>query len=60
MALLHDEVRTATVSSVTPCTLYVLERKDVEEVMEKQPSIRVALQRADQRRRMEQAEMGNK
>jgi hypothetical protein len=32
----------------------------VEEVMEKQPSIRVALQRADQRRRMEQAEMGNK
>ncbi len=60
MALLHDEVRTATVSSVTPCTLYVLERKDVEEVMEKQPSIRVALQRADQRRRMQQAEMENK
>ncbi len=53
MALLHDDIRTATVTSVTPCTFYVLDRKDVEEVMEQQPSIRVALQRADQRRRGE-------
>ena len=56
MALLHDDIRTATVTSVTPCTFYVLDRKDVEEVMEQQPSIRIALQRADQRRRGEQAE----
>jgi len=45
-----------TVTSVTPCTFYVLDRKDVEELMEQQPSIRIALQRADQRRRGEQAE----
>ena len=56
MALLHDDIRTATVTSITPCTFYVLDRKDVEEVMEQQPSIRIALQRADQRRREEQAE----
>ncbi len=55
MALLHDETRSATVTSVTPCTFYVLDRKDVEEVMAQQPSIRLALQRADQRRREEQA-----
>ena len=60
MALLHDDIRTATVTSVTPCTFYVLDRKDVEEVMEQQPSIRVALQRADQRRRGEQAEAETK
>lgn len=56
MALLHDEARSATVTSVTPCTFYVLDRKDVEEVMEQQPSIRLALQQADQRRREEQTE----
>ena len=60
MALLHDDIRTATVTSVTPCTFYVLDRKDVEEVMEQQPSIRIALQRADQRRRGEQAEAETK
>lgn len=60
MALLHDEVRSATVVSVTPCTFYVLERKDVQEVMAIHPSIKIALERADQRRRMEQLSMGSK
>ena len=61
MALLHDDVRTATVTSVTPCTLYELERKSLQAVMENNPSIRIALENADQRRRMEQvvSEMPN-
>ena len=54
MALLHDDVRTATVTSVTPCTLYELERKSLQAVMQNNPSIRIALENADQRRRMEQ------
>jgi len=60
MALLHDEVRSATVTSITPCTFYILDRKDVEEVMAQQPSIRMALQRADQHRRDEQEEIDRK
>ncbi|MDC1527700.1 cyclic nucleotide-binding domain-containing protein [Gammaproteobacteria bacterium] len=60
MALLHDEVRSATVTSITPCTFYVLDRKDVEEVMAQQPSIRLALQRADQHRRDEQQKLDGK
>jgi monovalent cation:H+ antiporter, CPA1 family len=58
MALLHDDVRTATVTSVTPCTLYELERKSLQAVMENNPSIRIALENADQRRRMEQVVSG--
>ena len=59
MALLHDDVRTATVTSVSPCTFYVLDNKDVQEVMEQYPAIRVALERADQARRMEQLSRSN-
>jgi len=51
MALLHDDVRTATVTTVSPCTFYMLDRTSVEEVMLHHPAIRTALEAADQRRR---------
>ena len=53
MALLHDEKRTATVTSMSPCTFYVLERKDLQDVMKDKPSIRQALEAAA-RQRLEQ------
>ena len=53
MALLHDDIRTATVTSVSPCTFYILERSDVQDVMEKHPAIRLALEQADKHRREE-------
>jgi len=55
MALLNDEIRTATVTSVSPCTLYVLDRQDLQDVMAQNPAIRLALQHADALRRQEQA-----
>ena len=51
MALLHDDVRTATVTTVSPCTFYVLDRMSVEDVMEHHPAIRLELEAADIRRR---------
>lgn len=54
MALLHDEERTATVTSISPCTLYRLEREDVQDIMAQNPSIRLALEKADEERRQEQ------
>ncbi len=50
MALLHDAPRTANVQTVTPCTLYTLKRTDVEQAMQKWPSIRSALEEADRQR----------
>jgi len=55
MALLNDEIRTATVTSVSPCMLYVLDRQDLQDVMAQNPAIRLALQHADALRRQEQA-----
>jgi len=54
MALLHDDIRTATVTSVSPCTFYVLGRRDVHDVLEKNPAIRLALEQADKNRRKAQ------
>jgi CPA1 family monovalent cation:H+ antiporter len=51
MALLHDEKRTATVTSMSPCTFYVLERNALLEAMEENPSIKTALELAYQQRR---------
>ena len=54
MALLHDENRTATVTSVSPCTFYVLDRHDLQQAMSENPSIRRALELADQQRHQQQ------
>lgn len=51
MALLHDAPRTASILTITPCTLYVLKRSDVEQAMQSWPSIRDALEAADHQRR---------
>jgi len=53
MALLHDEKRTATVTSVSPCTFYVLERDKLRHAMGDNPSIKQALELAA-RQRLEQ------
>lgn len=54
MALLHDDDRTATVTSISPCTFYILERRDLEQAMEENPSIRRALEVADEQRHRHQ------
>ena len=54
MALLHDESRTATVTSISPCTFYVLERKDLERAMMENPAIKKALEDADELRHQQQ------
>jgi len=53
MALLHDVPRTATVTTLTPTTLYRLKRWDLEKVMLSHPGIRKALEQADQARQHE-------
>lgn len=47
MALLHDAQRTATVTTLTPTTLYRLKRRDLEKAMRDHPGIRTALEQAD-------------
>lgn len=54
MALLHDEPRTATVTSMSPCTFYVLGRHDLNNAMDENPSIREALELVDQQRHAQQ------
>jgi len=53
MALLHDAPRQATVTTLTPTTLYRLKRHDLEKVMTAHPGIRTALEQADQDRQAE-------
>jgi CRP-like cAMP-binding protein len=51
MALLHDrQPRNATLTAVTPCTLYRLHRNDLRVVMATQPAIRKALEDESQKR----------
>ena len=61
VALLHDEKRTATVTSMSPCTFYVLERNDLRDAMEDKPSIKLALELAVRQRQQEldHVDMGN-
>jgi len=53
MALLHDTPRLATVTTLTPTTLYRLKRHDLEQAMTAHPGIRIALEQADQARQGE-------
>lgn len=50
MALLHDAPRTASVETVSPCSLYELKRSDLARAMTEHPQIRAALEEADRRR----------
>ncbi len=51
MALLGDQVRTATVKAITPTTLLRLRRKDVLALAEIEPFLRERLEDADDVRR---------
>lgn len=51
MALLHDSPRSATVTTLTPSTLYRLKRRDLRKAMADHPGIKEALEQADQARR---------
>jgi CPA1 family monovalent cation:H+ antiporter len=53
MALLHAERRSATVRAVTPVLAYELRSQDAEDATRRFPSMRAALEEADQRRRNE-------
>lgn len=51
MALLSDhQLRNATVTAVTPCTLYRLHRDDLAVAMATQPAIRKALEEESHKR----------
>ncbi len=50
IALLHKTKRTATVKAVTPCSLYELNCKDLDELSDRCPAFREALEIADQQR----------
>ncbi len=52
MALLHDEPRSATVETVTACSLYELRREELRRAMQEYPVIREQLEAADRRRRV--------
>ena len=56
MALLHRDPRTATVRAITPSSLYELRRDDLDEVIEKYPDMRSALEEADRARKAEIAQ----
>lgn len=56
MALLHRDPRTATVRAITPSSLYELRRVDLDQVIEKYPDMRKALEEADQRRKAQLVE----
>ena len=51
MALLHDEPRTATCRTVTPCSLYELTRSDFNKMREKFPAVEKAIQEIEAERR---------
>ena len=51
MALLHRDPRTATVRAITPSSLYELRRGDLDQVIEKYPDMRKALEEADRVRK---------
>jgi CRP-like cAMP-binding protein len=54
-ALLEHRPRNATVTAMTPCSLYKLRRKDLDVVIDVYPNIRRALEQENQRRKIESA-----
>jgi CRP-like cAMP-binding protein len=54
-ALLDHRPRNATVTAMTPCSLYKLRRKDLEVLVEVYPNIRKALELENERRKKENA-----
>ncbi|MCM3904919.1 MAG: cation:proton antiporter [Pyrinomonadaceae bacterium] len=56
-ALMERRPRNATVTAMTPCSLYKLRRKDLEVVIEVYPNIRRALEQENQRRKIENADL---
>ena len=50
-ALLHGEPRSATIKSVTPCSVYQLHRSDLDQIIGKYPDIGRLLAKADEERR---------
>ena len=51
MALLYQAPRTATVQSVTPCTIYTLKREDYLAIAQQYPDIAAAVEHAGRQRR---------
>jgi CPA1 family monovalent cation:H+ antiporter len=52
-AILDHRTRNATVTAMTPCSLYKLRRKDLEVVVDVYPNIRRALEQENERRKRE-------
>ncbi len=59
MALMHHESRNATIHTVTPSQLYELHRDDLEELIQRYPSIGKQLEKVDQERQEELMGHGN-
>ena len=55
-ALLDRRPRNATVTAMTPCSLYKLRRKDLEVLVGVYPNIRHALEQENERRKRENAD----
>ncbi|HMH02329.1 MAG TPA: cyclic nucleotide-binding domain-containing protein, partial [Terriglobales bacterium] len=55
-ALLDHRPRNATATAMTPSSLYILRRKDLEILAEVYPSIRRALEQENERRKRENAD----
>jgi monovalent cation:H+ antiporter, CPA1 family len=51
-ALLEHRPRNATVTAVTPCSLYKLRRKDLDVIIDVYPNIRRALEQENERRKI--------
>jgi CPA1 family monovalent cation:H+ antiporter len=56
MALLHNEPRTATCRTVTPCLIYELKSVDLNELQKDCPGLKAALEEADRQRSADRAE----
>lgn len=56
-ALMEHRPRNATVTAMTPCSLYKLRRKDLEVIIEVYPNIRRALEHENQRRKIENTDV---
>ena len=58
-ALLHRTPRNATALAATPCSLYELNRKDLDRIGDMHPNIRNAIEEVDRERLMSNADTGS-